>query len=73
MPQIMIHIIIIALGLCGLLIWSWITKPAIKIPSAGSKWPFLGSLRSLTKGKEILLSVYQKVDNRSYNKISADD
>ncbi|KAK6080558.1 cytochrome P450 [Seiridium cupressi] len=63
-----VFIVAIALGLCSLFIWSKLNKPAAVIPSLAPRWSLLGSLQSLTRGKEMLLSVYRRqlVDNRPY-------
>lgn len=56
-------IVTLALGLCGLLICLRLTMLGAVLSSFVSKWRLLGSSQSLTQGKEMLLSVYQRVQS----------
>ncbi|QKX59125.1 uncharacterized protein TRUGW13939_06256 [Talaromyces rugulosus] len=49
-------------------VWAFISRSPVRLPPAGSRWPILNRLESLTKGKAILYRVYQKQlsDNKPY-------
>jgi hypothetical protein len=61
-PTKMAGIVVAAVLLFYVLsVWAFISRSPVRLPPAGSRWPILNRLESLTKGKAILYRVYQKV------------